>query len=417
MKAIAILALLTVGNFFNIVDKNVMSLFMPLIRQEIPISDTVAGFIIGPAFVLAAAVVALPISRLADARGPRLVIVASLIVWSAATVFVGLAGSMIALIVARMVVGAGESGYQPAANATMATVFSRRNLGRALSVFAFGAGVAQVFGFYATSLFNESIGWRGTFELLGVAGLVLAVVMFFAWPLLVAPHKVERTDGKPASAPRLAFIPTLAMLFRIPAFGFLLLGAVIHAVAAYSAGQWMPTFLQTQHGLTLKETGLWIGLVFSVGSIFGNVVTGFVIDRWKTRKLVRCLRLCAITSILAVPFYMTGYLATSVNIIVLLPAYILAAVYLAPTYLVLQNLVPSEHRATANAVVITLFNVVGLGLGPVISGAGSDIFKALGFANNLGLAMSVGASLNLISAGFYLMASRRLRQSPELRDV
>ena len=417
MKAIVILALLTVGNFFNIVDKNVMSLFMPLIRQEIPLSDTIAGFIIGPAFVLAAAVVALPISRLADARGPRLVIVGSLIVWSAATIFVGWAGSMIALIIARMVVGAGESGYQPAANATMATVFSRRNLGRALSVFAFGAGVAQVFGFYASSLLSDTIGWRGTFEMLGIGGLTLALVMFFAWPLLVAPHRVERADGAPGSAPRLGFLPTLAMLFRIPAFGFLLLGAVIHAVAAYSAGQWMPTFLQTQHGMSLKETGLWIGLVFSVGSIAGNVGTGFVVDRWKTGKLVRCLRLCAITSILAVPFYLAGYLATSLTIIILLPAYILAAVYLAPTYLVLQHLVPSEHRATANAVVITLFNVVGLGLGPVISGAGSDIFKALGFANNLGLAMSVGASLNLVSAGFYLLAGRRLRQSPELRDI
>jgi MFS family permease len=412
-RSIIILALLTFGNFFNIVDKNVMSLFMPLIRHDIPLSDTVAGFIIGPAFVLAAAVVALPISRLADARGPRLIIGASLLVWSAATIFVGSAGTMIALIIARMTVGAGESGYQPATNATLATIFSRRNLGRALSVFAFGAGVAQVFGFYASSLFNEQLGWRGTFHLLGAAGLVLAVIIFFAWPMLVAPHpKVERD-----APPRLAFFPTLAMLFRIPAFGFLLLGAVVHAVAAYSAGQWMPTFLQTQHGLSLKETGLWIGLVFSVGSIAGNVGTGFVVDRWKTGKLVRCLRLCAFTSILATPFYLMGYLATSVSIITFLPAYILAAVYLAPTYLVLQNLVPAEHRATANAVVITLFNVVGLGLGPVISGAGSDFFKAMGFSNNLGLAMSVGASLNLISAGFYFMAERRLRQSPEMRDL
>jgi hypothetical protein len=87
----------------------------------------------------------------------------------------------------------------------------------------------------------------------------------------------------------------------------------------------------------------------------------------------------------------------------------LASLYQIPTYFVLQSLVPAENRAAANAVVLTLFNVVGFGIGPVLTGIGSDVLQSMGVPTHLGIAMSGVGALNLISFFFFRHADRTLR--------
>lgn len=408
MKAIFILGLLLFGNILHIVDRNVMSLFMPAIRDDMALSGTEAGFIIS-SFVVVLSIVAIPIARFADMHGPRVVIAGALFVWSAATYLCGIAFGFESLSAFRMLVGAGEAGFPPAALAALALLFPPHQLGRAIAVFTLGASIGQVLGFYVSGQLEPVLGWRGSFQLLGAIGIGLAAVIWLVWPHCAPKYAPsENVKNRPG------FFETFRFLFTIPGYTTILIAAVVHAISAYAVVQWMPTFLHDYHDMPIEDVGTYMGLVLSVAGVAGAVVTGFVIDRIPLKtKLSRCMYFSSISVALTVPFYLGPLLLDDfVSRHALIVAWFLSSVYYAPTYFVLQNMVPTENRASANAVVLTSFTVAGLGLGPVLVGGLSDYLASYNVDASLAWAMAVGASLNLIAGVFFFMTSKRLKMSP-----
>src|SRR5206468_105857 len=120
--------ILALGNFLNVIDRNLTSLFMPVIREDIAMSGTQAGLVTGLAFVLVLAFAALPMARLADRFGSRHVVSSALLLWSGATLACGAAGNFAQLFGARILVGAGEGGFTPAAHAALASMFTAKTL-------------------------------------------------------------------------------------------------------------------------------------------------------------------------------------------------------------------------------------------------------------------------------------------------
>jgi MFS family permease len=408
-KAIIVVAILALGNFLNVIDRNLTSLFMPVVREDIAMSDTQAGLVTGLAFVLVLAFTAIPIARLADRFGSRHVVSGALLVWSAATLATGSAASFVQLFAARMVVGAGEAGFTPAAHAALASLFTAKTLGRALAVFTSGLSVGLVLGIYIAGLFEAEFGWRGAFHVMGGAGIVWAAVTWLAWPYLVKAHSAERR-----AAPQTGAIVTLKSLFLIPAFGTIVIGAMLHAFSVNAVSQWLPTFLHDTYDMPIKDVGRWIGLVFNVASVVGSVGMGFVIDRFAPETKMRiCMRWAWVSLAITVPLYLGGLLGgDAVSILIWAPAYLMGAVYYAPTYFVIQRLVPAENRAAANAVVLTTFMLAGLGLGPTLVGVGSDLLKSMDVARPLAVAMAIGALVNGLSAFFFRRAEKKLSAMP-----
>jgi predicted MFS family arabinose efflux permease len=408
MKAIFILGLLLFGNILHTIDRNVMSLFMPVVRDEMMLSMRDGGLILS-SFVFVLAVIALPIARFADTHGPRVVIVGALFVWSAATYLCGSADGFITLFGFRMSVGAGEAGFPPAALAALALLFPPHQLGRAIAVFTLGASLGQVLGFTLSGQAEAALGWRGAFHLLGAVGVGLAAVIWLVWPHCVPKYKpAVNTKNRPG------FFKTFLFLFTIPGYTTILVAAVVHAISAYAVYQWMPTFLHDYHDMPIEDVGTYMGLVLSVAGVAGAVVTGFVIDRIPLEsKLSRCMYYSSISVALTVPFYLGPLLLDDfISRHVLIVAWFLSSVYYAPTYFVLQSMVPVENRASANAVVLTSFTVAGLGLGPVMVGGISDFLAGLNVDTSLAWAMAVGASLNLVAGAFFFITSKRLKASP-----
>lgn len=371
-------------------------------------TDSEVGAIFS-SFVIVLLVIAIPIARFADTHGPRVVIAGALFVWSAATYLCGSADGFISLFGFRMSVGAGEAGFPPAALAALALLFPPHQLGRAIAVFTLGASVGQVLGFYISGQVEAELGWRGAFHLLGAIGVGLAIVIWLVWPHCAPKYKpAENIKTRPG------FFRTFLSLFMIPGYATILIAAVVHAVSAYAVVQWMPTFLHDYHDMPIKDVGTYMGLVLSVAGVAGAVVTGFVIDRIPLKnKLSRCMYYSSISVALTVPFYLGPLLMGDfVSRHVLIVAWFLSSVYYAPTYFVLQSMVPAENRASANAVVLTSFTVAGLGLGPVMVGGISDFLAGLNIETSLAWAMAVGASLNLIAGAFFFMTSKRLKESP-----
>lgn len=429
------LLVLAVGNFLYVLDRNVMSLFMPVIRGDLHLSATQQGLILGLAFIIVLSVVAIPIARVADRVGSRHVIAGSLFVWSFATFITGFAGSFGQLFAARMVVGAGEAGFTPAVHAALALIFSPKNLGRALAVFILGTSAGQVLGFYASGEMANIIGWRGGFHVLGAAGIALAFVVWFVWPFLFRTYGENVRAVKAAEeraivdevARGLTALPnnsilkwaaaelvvagrTLKALLKVPGFIFLVMAAMAHSVAAFAVQQSMPTFLHDHYQMPMKDVGLWMGPVFSMAAVAGTVVTGFIIDFFKPeKKLVTCLRFAAVSVIATVPLFGLGLVFPEVGgLWIFVPAFFLSSLYYAPTYFVLQNLATSENRASANALLITGFQIAGLGLGPTLVGISTDVLGTFGIKEALAFSMATVAALNLLSGFFFFRAQKTI---------
>src|SRR5581483_7769200 len=112
------LPLLTLINYFNYLDRQVVYGMSPLIGDSFGLSKFQLGWLAAVNLVVFsfASLISGPIT---DRLGPRKVIFTGILVWAAATIGSALSGSFAALLICRAFVGVGEGAYGPSANAVL----------------------------------------------------------------------------------------------------------------------------------------------------------------------------------------------------------------------------------------------------------------------------------------------------------
>ncbi|MET0293131.1 MAG: MFS transporter, partial [Steroidobacteraceae bacterium] len=133
------LFVLTVVVMFTVLDRQVLALMIEPVKADFGITDTQAALLLGAAFSLSYAIAGLPIARLADRVNRRNLVAACLAFWSAATMACGMAQSYASLMVARMGIGIGESGYGPASWSIVSDSFRRERVAFATGMLGIGA--------------------------------------------------------------------------------------------------------------------------------------------------------------------------------------------------------------------------------------------------------------------------------------
>lgn len=174
------LSVLVVVYTFNFIDRQILSILLEPIKQDLGLSDTALGMLTGFAFALFYATLGIPIARLADRGNRRNLIAIALTVWSAMTAVSGLAQNFWHLLIARIGVGVGEAGCSPPAHSMIADYFPSENRATALGIYALGIPFGILFGFIAGGWLNEFFGWRVAFFVVGVPGLLLAILVRFS---------------------------------------------------------------------------------------------------------------------------------------------------------------------------------------------------------------------------------------------
>ena len=122
------LFVLTVVVMFTVLDRQILALMIEPLKADFGISDTQAALLLGAAFSLTYAIAGLPIARLADRMNRRNLVALCLAFWSAATMACGTAQSYTSLLLARMGIGIGESGYGPASWSIVSDSFRREKV-------------------------------------------------------------------------------------------------------------------------------------------------------------------------------------------------------------------------------------------------------------------------------------------------
>ena len=181
-----------VGFFVILVDSTIVAVANPSIMEALAIDSYDAIIWVTSAYLLAYAVPLMLAGRLGDRFGPKNLYIAGLAVFTAASLWCGLSGSVEMLIAARVVQGIGAALLTPQTLTTITRIFPAERRGVALSVWGATAGVATLVGPLAGGVLVDRLGWSWIFFVnvpIGIIGLVLAVWLIPDLP--THPHRFD----------------------------------------------------------------------------------------------------------------------------------------------------------------------------------------------------------------------------------
>ncbi len=402
------LGLLLVVYVFNFVDRQVLSILLQPIKRDLGLSDTQLGALSGIAFAALYSILGVPIARWADRGTRRSIIALALFVWSGMTALQGFATSFFWLFAARVGVGVGEAACSPPAHSLIADLFRPARRATALSIYALGIPLGGAIGLAGGAWLREAFEWRAALMIVGLPGLVLALVVRFT---LREPTR-GYWEGAPTGA-QPSIREVAHELARRRSFLHMAIGGTLHAFYGYGAGAFNPAFLERVHQLPPLEIGLWLGAIGATTGVLGTFLGGYLADRMVGRDARWYAWLPGIATLVGVPFVFVFYLwpdGRSALALAVLPA-LVGGMYLGPTFAMTQALVPPRMRAQAAAILLLILNLVGMGLGPQFVGFVSDLL-----APRFGLESIRFALLGTVAAGalwataHYALAARTLRR-------
>ena len=174
-----LLALLTLINILNFVDRQLLPSFANFIKPELGLTDTQYGLLTGLFFIIFYAVAGLFMGVLADRMNRARLIAVAIALWSLLTAASGAARGFVSMAIPRALIGVGESALTPAATSLLADRFPPSQLGLAAGLYYLGVPVGAGMSLLVAGYLGPTIGWRNCFYLLGGAGMLFAVAMLF----------------------------------------------------------------------------------------------------------------------------------------------------------------------------------------------------------------------------------------------
>lgn len=405
------LGLLLVVYIFNFVDRQILTILAEAIRLDLDLSDSALGFLGGLAFALFYTIAGIPIARWADRGVRRSIIAAGLLAWSAMTAVTGLARSFTDLALARVGVGLGEAACSPPAHSLLSDYFPPERRGTAFSIYALGIPIGSAIGTFAGGWIKELFDWRTAFFVVGVPGIILAAVVRLT--LREPPRGLSETSVRvDPKAAQDSMRDVIRFMMRLRSFRHMSLAAALHAFYGYGAAFFLPVFMIRVHGFSEGELSTYLALIALIGGGLGTFLGGWLGDRLATRDQRWYMILPGLATAIGIPFAACVYLWPDgyVALLFAVPASLLGAMYLGPTFAMAQGLARPHMRALVSAILLFIINLVGLGFGPQVVGLLSDAF-----APDLGVESVRYALLwvVLIGAGWstihYALAARTLR--------
>jgi len=398
-----VLGLLLLAYVFNFLDRTILNILAGPIIADLKLSDTEFGAITGLAFAILYSVLGVPLALLADRTRRSWVVAGALAVWSGFTALCGTAGSFGQLFLYRLGVGVGEAGGVAPSYALIADYFPPQKRARALAVFSLGVPLGLAGGTLIGAYLASWIDWRAAFLAMGIAGLLLAPVVLL---LVKDPPRAARPQGQ-------SLAQAFPMVARKPTFWLMALAASCSSLAGYGLAAWTPSVLERSFGLGLIDRGHFLASLFLIGGTAGVFAGGWLADRLGQADRSWYARLPAIAWLITAPVFVAGLLAPNLWLawpLLLIPN-ALNILWLGPVTTAVQHLVPQPMRATASASYLLIINLIGLGIGPVLIGALSELFRERLGTEALRYAAVSVCGFYIVAALLMLFAVKRMRAS------
>jgi MFS family permease len=356
------LAVLTLLNLLNYLDRFIFAALIPYIKQDAGYTDQQLGWV-GSAFTIVYTVCSPLFGYLGDRYRRGRLIAFGIAIWSIATAAGGAAASFTQLLTARSAVGVGEANYATIAPGLLSDFFVKARRGLVMSVFFASMPIGTALGYLMGGRFGapERLGWRHTLYLVGLPGLLTALAAFaIREPKRGAMDEAGEADNERA----IGFVAGYKILLGNRGYIFACLGYAAVTFALGALVFWAPEWLRSDKGLTAEEANLVLGVCAVVGGFIGTMAGGVIADRLTKRVRGAFFWVCAGSSALAAIPTLVAIMSQS------RPVY-LAGIFIAitlvfigngPVNAVLVNLVPANLRTTALGLVVVIIHVLGDGI-------------------------------------------------------
>jgi MFS family permease len=402
-----ILFVLFLVGMLNYIDRTALLVFQEEIKRDLDLSDTQLGALTGFAFALVYTLSAFPIARLADRSNRKTIISVVLVIWSLMTALCGLASSFMLLVLCRMGVAMGEAGSTTASHSLISDLFKANERGRAISIWGLSAPIGTTFGFLLGGYFASLYGWRVAFVIMGIGSLFLLPII---WLCIREPGR--RVDEcRPSGSVPLTY--AIKYLANSKTYRLLLAGFALQSYVTYVILTWNAPFYARVHGLTLGQLSTMLAIIYCLGGSCGIIAGGWLADSLGRKNYSRSVAAPAFASLVLIPFGLLQYFVSSTTLSLgcAFLTSLLGFVASAPVIAVTQTIVPSGMRGFTSAVNSLIGNLFGLGVGPVLTGFLSDVFRQNHHLAEYSLQYAIATSFILLpfASLMFFSASKALR--------
>jgi MFS transporter, Spinster family, sphingosine-1-phosphate transporter len=372
--------------------------------------DALIG-LLGTAFMVVYMLGAPLFARLAGRWSRWLIIGVGVVLWSLASGGSGLAGTFVALLLTRCLVGVGEAAYGPVAPTVIADYYPVKVRGQVLAWFYMaipvGSALGYVFGDWVVRILfaGQTEGWRWAFYLVVIPGLVLGV-----WSLFMRDPPRGQADlgqGEKAAKPRGR---DYLILVRTPSFVLCTLGMAAMTFAIGGIAFWMPYYLESRPGAPANST-LVFGAITAVAGLVGTLLGGLAGDKLRQRFPGSYFLVSGAAMLTGFPVFLAVlYLGAPFPwlwVLIFLTCFCLFF-NTGPTNTIIANVTHPSLRAGGFALCILVIHALGDVISPVIIGLLNDYF------HDMNKSFLVVGLTFLIAGVLWLWGARYLARDTEL---
>lgn len=295
-----IIGLIAVATVINYIDRNALAVMWPEIAPEIGATKEDYALLV-TIFMVFYAIGQFAFGKLFDAIGVRLGFALSIGVWSISIALHAVANSIASFSVFRAMLGISEAGAWPGAVKANAEWFPARERALAQGVFNAGASIGAIVSAPLIALLFLSLGWKGTFLLVGVLGFIWVLPWLIIYragpdrhPWVSAAERaliLDKPEVQPAEAPLApAYVPTVRQLLTHRQSWGVILSRFFLDPIWWLFVSWLPIYLAETFDFDIKQIGIfaWVPYVGAmIGSLFGGWLSGWLIKSGRSVDLAR----------------------------------------------------------------------------------------------------------------------------------
>jgi len=416
--------LLSLVGAVSVVDRNVILVLVPEIKADLGISDSQFGLMQGLGFGLAYTGFGVVTGTLVDRVSRTRLLAASMMFWSLASAFCGIAQNFGQMLAGRLSVGIGESTAAPAAQSIITGIFPPTRMAAPISIYvgvaALATGLAVALGgvlldwltHHPLALLHGLAPWRQVLLLSSLPGVVLVLVlMVMREPPRRARARVDEGNSWRAYWKFVTLNPAAVL--------GLLFGNAFGSMASYAALAWAPTYGRRVLGMSALHVGEALGLVIGVGAVLTTLLFGFLVDhRVQKGDHAFAQKLMMGSLALSLPVSMLAFLRDDPTFFLMAIACLQCGVSscVGPVIAATQMISPRQMSGRTGAVTMIVTSVFAYGGGSLIVGILTDYIYRSPMKLGLSIATTILIAVPL-SFGCFLVAHQAfLRRVALLAD-
>lgn len=376
---------LLVINVLNYIDRSIFSSVQSVIQTDFHLTDTELG-LLNSSFLFIYGLATLPIGMWADKGIRKNIVTICVTIWSLATAISGFTRNFMQLFLTRSVLGIGEAGYAPASVSMIGDYFPKEKRGLMLSVWSTGNLIGTAIGLMLGGVIAEAFGWRWVFYIVGIPGLLSALLIWRAVEPRRGAFDHGKESGNDVSAAHASIsgdiVSVVRRLLKTPTYWVLVAAFICSFFIVGAALAWIPTYLHRDFHLTIARAGTLAGAVLAGGSLLGTLIGGWLADFLQRRMPQGRMIVATVAFLVGAPLTL---LALSFHDLVIFMiifgiAIVCLSLCLGPIQAILQDITPPDIRSTAIGLALLLGHLLGDASSPLIVGAISQATHSLGFA-------------------------------------